>query len=551
MKKKLSVILATALSVSMLTQTTAFAAPSYHYQHQDVFAKVFQRLDELKKYNQGKMPQFFTDLKEDFQFIDGAFTNIKVNTEEDAVESINSIKEILDIEAPESEFEVLKVNETNYITSYRLQQLFNAIPVYGRELIVATDKAGNTTSVGGNYIKDLNLDTTATVDAADAQTAALSNFDADATASEASLTVYSLDEVEPTLCWQVTVSGTQDGEKAYKDVFVDATTGDTVAQVNLSNTSLTGSGKDLTGKTQTFNIAQQKITTGSWWNQKTINAYTLNDTVRKIKIYQGTGNNIPGSMVYNTTTTFNDPAAVSGLVNLGKVYDYYKYEQNRTSYDNRGSQIIATVHYKESSNGAGYDNAFWTPEYKQFVFGDGYQYFTPLTGALDVIAHEFTHAVIESICDLKYQGQSGALNEAYADIMGQIIEGDDDPQWLLGEDIMKNGDAGLRCMANPEMFSQPSTVGGRYYQNPSSSQDNGGVHTNSGIINHAAYLMWKNGIAKDKIADLFYNSLSLMTTTSNFSACRAAVLSAAKNMNMTSSQITIITNAFNSVKITK
>ncbi len=551
MRKKLSVILATALSVSMLTQSTAYAAPKHHYE--DVFAKVFQKLDDLRAYNEGKMPHLFTDWKDDFQFIDGAFTNIKVNTKDDAIESINSIKEILDIEAPESEFEVLKVNSSKYITSYRLQQLCNSIPVYGRELIVATDKDGNTTSVGGNYIKDLSVDTNATVDSSEASVTALKDLDSNATATETALTVYTLDDVEPTLCWKVTVSGTQDGESTYKDVFVNANTGDVVTEVKLSNVALTGTGKDLTGVTRSFNIAQQKITSGSWYNRKTINAYTLNDTVRNIKIYQGTGNNIPGSIIYSTTTSFNDPAAVSGLVNLAKTYDYYKNEQSRPSYDGHNAPIVATVHYKESSYGNGYDNAFWTPEEKQFVFGDGYRYFTPLTGALDVIAHEYTHAVIETICDLQYQNESGALNEAYADIMGQIIEGDDDSQWLLGEDIMKNGDAGLRNMSNPEQFQQPSKVGGRYYVtpgNPTQSNDWGGVHTNSGIINHAAYLMWDKGLSKDTIADLFYNSLFLMTSTSNFSACRTAVLKAASNMSLSTSQINIIKAAFNEVGIT-
>ena len=140
--------------------------------------------------------------------------------------------------------------------------------------------------------------------------------------------------------------------------------------------------------------------------------------------------------------------------------------------------------------------------------------------------------------------------------MGNLVEGDNDSKWLIGEDIMKPGaGAALRSMSKPEDFSQPSVVGGQYYastRNPSSYNDYGGVHTNSGILNHAAYLMWKNGITdKTKLAELFYNSLFIMNSTSNFSDCRAAVLSAAKNINMTSSEISIIKSAFDSVGITK
>ena len=343
------------------------------------------------------------------------------------------------------------------------------------------------------------------------------------------------------------------------DEFVDANTGALVAEIKLtaaaSVTAATGTGKDLAGVTQTFPCAKETITTGYWWNRKTTTAYTLYDTTRNIRIYQGTGNNIPGTMIQSTTTSFNDPAAVSALINIGKTYDYYKNVQGRNSYDDKGAQIKATVHYKESSYGNGYDNAFWTDDMEQFVFGDGYQYFTPLTGALDVTAHEFTHAVISRTCDLAYQNQSGAMNEAYADIMGQIIEGDNDSEWLLGEDVCKSSfGRALRNMSNPEEFQQPSKVGGTYYvstTSATSSNDWGGVHTNSGVINKAAYLMWANGLDKATVADLFYNSLFKMTSSSNFSACRAAILSVAKDLGLSSSQTTIITNAFNEVGITK
>ncbi|MBE6051082.1 MAG: peptidase M4 family protein [Clostridium sp.] len=502
----------------------------------------FSSVEELKEVNDGQAPEVYSDDASSFKFIDGSFTNIKVEDKDDAIESIKSVKNLMDIDNPEAQLKVAQVNTSDVFTSYKLQQVYKDVPVYGREVVVATDKDGETTSVSGNYLNDVKLNTTPKMTAKEAEVYAATKYGNDAKLESGDLVIYSLNDVEPTLCWKVTVTAERDGKENTVESFVDASNGNVVDEVALMNKSAaTASAKDLSGKTYSINV------------NKTSSTYELYDTVRKIKIYDAKGSNIPGTLIRSSNNSWSDATAVSAMVNIGKTYDYYSNKYGRKSYDNKGSQVVATIHYKE--NGHGYDNAYWSSYDKQFVFGDGYQYFTPLTGALDVIAHEFTHAVISSTCNLAYRGESGALNEAYADVMGNIIEGDNDSAWLIGEDIMKPGKgAGLRSMSNPEQFSQPSKVGGRYYQkttSPSYYNDYGGVHTNSGIFNHAVYLMWKNGISdKDKLAKLCYNSLFLMNSSTNFKGCRAAILSAAKNMHMSSSEITIITNAFNSVGIT-
>lgn len=537
-KSKLSLITASALSLTMLMQgSLAYAAPV----SATSTPKLFTSVAALKTLNNGKAPKIVRDKADNFAFLDGAFTNIKVKSAKDAINSIQSVKSILGIASADCSFSLTAKNEDDIMTSYRLQQLYKGVRVYGREVVVATDATGKTTSVCGNYAQDINVSLKASVSKETANKAALKSFDA-AVVRSTELVIYSLNDVEPTLCYQVTLSGSIDGKSTYMAVFVDANKGSVVAEAQLNATAAaTGRGTDLAGKSQTFNCYQS----GS--------KYYLYDTTRSIKIYQGTGNNIPGSWITSTSTTFSDKAAVSAMVNIAKTYDYYKNVQGRNSYDGKGGTITATIHYKESSYGKGYDNAFWTDDGNQFVFGDGYQYFTPLTGALDVTAHEFTHAIISRTCDLAYQNQSGAMNEAYADIMGQIIEGDNDSEWLLGEDVCKSSfGRALRNMSNPEEFQQPSKVGGKYYVSTSratSSNDWGGVHTNSGIINKAAYLMWKNGLTKDEVADVFYHSLFKMNSNSNFVACKAAVLSAAKDLGLSSAKQTAITNAFTSVGV--
>jgi Zn-dependent metalloprotease len=146
-----------------------------------------------------------------------------------------------------------------------------------------------------------------------------------------------------------------------------------------------------------------------------------------------------------------------------------------------------------------YNNAFWNGSY--IALGDGDQVnFEELT-ALDVIGHELTHGVTDFTSDLIYQDESGALNEAFSDIMGSSMEfwaeanGSEpattlQPDWLIGEDFdLRPGENGFRNMADPGEDGDPSHYDERY----TGSDDNGGVHTNSGIANHWFYLLVNGG----------------------------------------------------------
>lgn len=177
---------------------------------------------------------------------------------------------------------------------------------------------------------------------------------------------------------------------------------------------------------------------------------------------------------------------------LGKIYDFY-HGLGIDSFDDQGSQIKATVRACDSNLPAvycPYPNAFW--EGSQFVFGDGY-------AVDDVVAHEFTHAVTEHSSHLMYIYQPGALNEGLSDIMGELFDqsstqpGEVEQPWLIGEDLPGGG--AIRSMSNPEAYGQPSTVGGTDWAY--GDDDNGGVHTNSGPLNFAAYqIAQKIGNAK-------------------------------------------------------
>jgi len=135
-----------------------------------------------------------------------------------------------------------------------------------------------------------------------------------------------------------------------------------------------------------------------------------------------------------------------------------------------------------------YSNAFWNGSQMAYGDGDG-STFRELSGDLDVVAHELTHGVTDKTSDLIYQNESGALNEAFSDIMGTAVEFHHQTgNWTIGEDIHIGGN-GFRNMEDPNEDGDPSHYADRY----TGGSDNGGVHINSGIANHWFYLLVKGG----------------------------------------------------------
>ena len=192
-----------------------------------------------------------------------------------------------------------------------------------------------------------------------------------------------------------------------------------------------------------------------------------------------TGNNI-----------WSAPTAVSAHQNAAIAYNYYRETFSRNSFDNDGKSIFSIVNVADA-DGTGLDNAFWNG-FAMFYGGGKEAFVKPLAASLDVAAHELTHAVIEHTANLTYQNESGALNESFADIFAVMIER---KNWALGEDVVNTSifrTGALRDLSNPNNGGnrlgdtgwQPASVSEQFF----GSEDNGGVHINSGITNHAFYL---------------------------------------------------------------
>ena len=209
-----------------------------------------------------------------------------------------------------------------------------------------------------------------------------------------------------------------------------------------------------------------------------------------------------------------EPAAVSAAYNLSEVYDYYWERHKWDSFDGQGASITAIVRL-----GQDFNNAFWHSGLNLLAFGDA----KPYAGALDIVGHELTHGVITHSANLIYRDQPGALNEAFADIFGEMIEAwskdpiTGRPDWLVGTALITELNPPIRNMKNPAAltFDQGGT---RPYPTKMSEfvytqADNGGVHVNSSIINRAFYLLAEGLDDDDEISleaaeKIFYHALT-------------------------------------------
>jgi len=240
--------------------------------------------------------------------------------------------------------------------------------------------------------------------------------------------------------------------------------------------------------------------------------------------------NLDYKLFSSASNTWNDPASVSAHFNATTAYKYFNTTFGRNSINGNGGNIISFVNVAEQ-DGSPMDNAFWNG-YAVF-YGNGATAFKPLAGGLDVAAHELGHGVVSNSANLEYHGQSGAMNETYADIFGSMVDRDD---WRIGEDITNTSyspSGALRNMADPhnmgtslnDPYWQPKHVSEMYL----GEGDNGGVHINSGIGNHAYYL-FATAVSKEKAELVFYDALTnYLNPASQFIDLRIAVVQAAKD----------------------
>jgi len=251
--------------------------------------------------------------------------------------------------------------------------------------------------------------------------------------------------------------------------------------------------------------------------------------------------NLPGTEVRDEGGAPSADVAVNEAYDYsGDTYDFYLKVFNRNSVDDHGLTLTSSVHYDR-----GYDNAFWNGQRMIYGDGDG-QYFQRFTICLDVIGHELTHGVTQNEAQLVYNGQPGALNESISDVFGSLVkqwannQTVDQADWLIGAGLFTNAVQGkaLRSMSDPGTAYDDPNIGkdpqpGQMSDYVNTTEDNGGVHINSGIPNRAFYLAAKaiGGYAWQKTGLVWYRTLTgALSPTADFQAMANATTTVAGSL---------------------
>ncbi|MGR3764051.1 M4 family metallopeptidase [Rossellomorea sp. NS-SX7] len=460
------------------------------------------------------------------------------------------------------QFEVLSVekDELGY-TVVRFQQMFKGVPVWGSTQSAVVNEDGVIKAFSGAVAADLDkksLKASKKVNANKALIIAKKDLGIDPKLEKEAnpeLVIYT-DGDSARYAYFINLNFLYP-EPGNWNYFIDTKTGEILNKYNdmheVSGTNQVGTGTGVLGGTKQLNTTLSGST------------YYLQDNTRGGGVYTYDMDNmtffpqffLPGSLWADSDNVFNDSydaAAVDAHYFAGQTYDFYKENYNRNSYDNNGAELVSSVHYS-----SGYNNAFWNGS--QMVYGDGDgTTFAPLSGGIDVVAHELTHAVTNFTSDLVYQNESGALNEAISDIFGTLVEFEkgSNPDFEIGEDIYTPGTSGdaLRSMSDPSKYGDPDHYSVRY----TGTQDNGGVHINSGIINKQAYLLSEGGtfygvtvpgIGREKLGDIYYRMNTVyLTSSSTFSQARAAAVQAAADLyGSGSAEVNAVNLSFDAVGI--
>ena len=427
----------------------------------------------------------------------------------------------------------------------RYQQVVAGAEVLGGQVTLFRNAAGTTTSVIGTHVAGLEPANALRLSPADSLRVAVRALGPKGTRSAA----LRIDPRDGRLYYEVEISRLT----SRWILWVDATTGEIR---NRYDAITEGRGTGLKGDEKEIDTAGR---TGAW--------RMISKDGRQETYDAGNQKTLPGNLMTDpdnvwdrtqpATLSPGQAAGVDAHYYANLVDDFYGDLFNRNSIDDAGMAIVSTVHYD-----AGYCNAFWNGEQMTYGDGDGSQC-KPLSGGLDVVGHELTHGVTEFTSGLIYENESGALNESFSDMMGNTTEFYADrrnldpaaePDWLIGEDVIPAGPvyggstAGFRNMSDPEDDGDPD----HYSERATGTSDNGGVHTNSGIPNHAYWLAVNGGtnagcdsvgsgghlhavdcdvrvpaMGLDRAQKVFYRGFTSLTEYANMCDARSATMAVA------------------------
>jgi thermolysin len=438
----------------------------------------------------------------------------------------------------------------------RFDQRLSGVRVFGAQLVQQVDGDGATLSVSGTIDESLSLDAfpKLTADQA-AREAERASPPGSSPVGEPELVVLE-HPGRPVLAWTLWVRLDHQLER----VFVDAREGGIVHRYSdLRTEAAVGLGSGVWGdrKKVSADSASGGFRAEDRLRPPSLATYDLDGNLAAAGEALSTGRIDPALVAADADNDWSDGAVVDAHVYAGWTYDYYFERHRRRGIDGRDLAVRSVVHFVPRS--FNFANAFWDPLSSATYYGDGDAGLAAFSGALDVVAHELTHGVTQYTWGGIYEGESGALDESFSDVMATGAEFLHQPagtgrlqaDYFLGEDLAFRFDpprTAVRSMENPSLFCSASLGQcdpDHYSRRYRGTADNGGVHHNSGIPNQAFYLLAEGGVnrtsgrrvaglgadGREKAERVFYRGFTAyLTPSATFGDARAATVRAARDL---------------------
>ena len=502
-------------------------------------------LEDLKALNGNSLDITYNDAGE-ITFLSGKYTDYKVINAETAMSSLQAVESILN--AKENDISLIPINvktADNGDKYFTFQQIVGAVVLQNAFITVGADKDGNTLCISSSIqpkagVKDLEENMLTAEQA----------FEKALSAAEETVgcTLEKADK-EPeldymmysklgtsNLCWVVyfkqLAPTEQDPEKSkYVKVYIDASSGELENLLYLSSLEDYRTSEDVYDNDVYFKGVTTEIKTFTNYLGNKVElpvaktdsgTYYFIDTERKM-VCADTSKVEPIEYRQMIPYEFASPEEVSPIFvsvfdNMRRIYDKYA-EKGIRSLNGNGLPIMICLGYQQY--GQEIENACFAGDY----FGWGVFMFSkfPISTGLDVAAHEFTHGIKGNITGIvAYQNTTGAIEESYADILGNLTEmlidpeNSDTEQWLMGESTGKV----IRSMSDPHAYAQPEYVGDAYYlmecDTPGELNDRGGVHINNSVLSKICYEMYKSGISMEEDYDIWLNTFLVLNPNASF-----------------------------------
>lgn len=446
--------------------------------------------------------------------LSGKLSGVTDCSQSAALRFLGANKALFDVSDPARELKYASAQDDGLGNTYvEFTQQIDGLPVEGGALNVRFDKAGVISNVFGYMASEKTVtklgETEITPEQAIETAKAQFTFDSLKTEPQA-VKLITQEGGKNYAAYRVDIHSLEPVALSYY-VYVEIYSGQVIRKENRirADGPAKSAGIDVQGNTRTLDVYE---TEGRYFM---LNA--ANPAANGIYTYSFRNGFQALYAAFSDTGVFDTEehkANVSAHYYADTVVDFYYSMFTRFSLDNGHMEVDSFTHYDNN-----YVNAFWDGYEIVYGDGDGVNY-TYMCGDLDVVAHEFTHAVSDYEADFSYSNQSGALSESMSDVFGVLVETYDkyvgaglawqfDPaDWVVGDELClpSNPNRAIRSMAEPELYDQPGHMS--QYQNLPDDEngDFGGVHVNSGILNKAAYLIAQK-LGMEATARIYYYAL--------------------------------------------